>query len=575
MQLPASPDVSSRVSLRQRPNRGNRLPAGWLAGAVATLLVAAVVATSSKVATAGDDRPASEDRIRQLQTGAVTQARADWGYWGTDPNRFSTWNNHSNRLIPVYTFGITLDALRQQGSPYATEEGVRRLYGVLPENTVNPRADYLDQTNIYDLQQQAVREGKRHIILLVFDGMDWQTTHAAAIHASGRVAYTEGRGTGLSFQDYEGATTDYGFIVTSPHRAGADGDVDAQLIPDPTAAATGGYDPQLGGAAPWAMPSSRDYLIGMDRTRPHTVTDSASSGTSMTAGVKTYNAAINVGPDGSQVEPIAHGLQRDRDFAIGLVSSVPASHATPASGYAHNVSRNDYQDISRDLLGLPSIAHRTEPLPGADVILAAGWGEITHRDAAQGQNFVPGNKYVTGDDIRAAAVEGGGRYVIAERTEGREGRDVLAEGVEKAIAGSHRLFGLFGADGGNLPFRTADGGYDPTIDITGTKEYSEADVRENPTLAELTSAALEVLEKDEQGFWLLVEAGDVDWANHANNIDNSIGAVISGAEAFDAITRWVEAHDAWDSTAIIVTADHGHYFHLTRPEALIGGAAER
>lgn len=570
MQLLHSNSVSDHVSL---PPRSVSLLAHGLREVLATLLAAAVI-VSAGVAAAGEDAAASEDHIRHLQTEAVTHASADWGYWGTDPQRFSTWTNHSNRLIPVYTFGITLDALREQGSPYATEEGVRRLYGAVPENTVNPEAEYLDQTNIYDLQQQAIREGKRHIVLLVFDGMDWQTTQAAAIHASGRVAYTEGRGTGLSFQDYGGATTDYGFIVTSPHRDGAKPDVDAQLIPDPSAPATGGYDPQLGGTTPWATPRSRDYLIGMDRTRPHTVTDSASSATSMTAGVKTYNAAINVGPDGRQVEPIAHGLQREREFSIGLVSSVPASHATPAGGYAHNVSRNDYQDITRDLLGLPSIAHRNEPLPGADVILAAGWGEITHSDAAQGQNFIPGNKYVTGDDIRAADVEGGGRYVIAERTEGRDGHEVLAEGVEKAIAGSHRLFGMFGADGGNLPFRTADGGYDPTVDITGSKKYSEADIRENPTLADLTTAALEVLEKDEQGFWLLVEAGDVDWANHANNLDNSIGAVISGAEAFDAITRWVEANDAWDSTAVIVTADHGHYFHLTRPEALIGEADE-
>lgn len=550
---------------RQRPARFPWRLFRWLVAAAP----ATVIAVSGLVS-ANEESPAPQDHIRQLQTDAVTNASADWGYWGTDPQRYSTWTNHSNRLIPIYTFGITLDDLRQQGSPYASEEAVRGLYGRVPENTVNPDAEYLDQTNVYDLQQQALREGKRQIILLVFDGMDWQTTQAAAIHATGRVAYTEGRGNGLSFQEYDGAPTDYGFFVTSPHRAGAKPDVDAQLIPDPTAPATGGYDPQLGGATPWATPQSREYLIGLDRSRPHVVTDSASSATSMTAGVKTYNAAINVGADGSQVEPISHAVQRDRGFAIGLVSSVPASHATPACGYAHNVSRNDYQDISRDLLGLPSIAHRAEPLPGADVILAGGWGEIVHRAADQGQNFVPGNKYVTSDDMRAASAESGGRYIIAERTEGRAGEEVLAEAVEKALAGSHRLFGLFGAKGGNLPFRTADGGYDPSVDITGTKEYSPADVSENPTLADLTRAALAVLEKDDEGFWLMVEAGDVDWANHANNLDHSIGAVISGAAAFDAVIEWIEAKDAWDTTALIVTSDHGHYLHITRPEALIG-----
>jgi alkaline phosphatase len=85
----------------------------------------------------------------------------------------------------------------------------------------------------------------------------------------------------------------------------------------------------------------------------------------------------------------------------------------------------------------------------------------------------------------------------------------------------------------------------------------------------MTEAALTVLEKNPKGFWLMVEAGEVDWANHDNNLDNSIGAVKSGAAAFDVIVDWVEKHDAWGETAVIVTADHGHYLFLTQPEALL------
>lgn len=540
-------------------------------------LVAALLLFSAGPASAQDAPPAStpetggtQDVIRDLQTQAVTEAKADWGYWGFDPQRFSTWTNHSNRLIPVYTFGISLDAFRGEGNPYHSEEALHELYGRVPENTLNPKAQYFDQTNIYDLQQQAIRDGKRHVILIVFDGMDWQTTQAAAIHATGRVAYTEGPGTGLSFQDYAGISKDFGFFVTSPHHGKSKIDVDAQILLDADATATGGYDPRLGGDTPWATPPSRDYLIGLDRTQPHTVTDSASSATSMMAGVKTYNAAINVAADGTQVEPIGRTLQRERGFAVGLVSSVPNSHATPASGYANNVTRNDYQDISRDQIGLPSVAHRSQPLPGADVVLGGGWGEIKDKDAAQGANYAPGNKFISLDDVRRVSLAEGGPYVTVERTAGRDGSEILAKAAAQARAGKHRLLGIFGASGGNLPFRTADGAYNPTFDISGAKTYSEADVKENPTLAEMTRAALSVLEKDPEGFWLLVEAGDVDWANHANNIDNSIGAVISGSDAFTAVTEWVEANNAWDSTAVILTADHGHYFHLTRPEALLG-----
>jgi alkaline phosphatase len=64
-----------------------------------------------------------------------------------------------------------------------------------------------------------------------------------------------------------------------------------------------------------------------------------------------------------------------------------------------------------------------------------------------------------------------------------------------------------------------------------------------------------------------VEAGDVDWACHGNNIDNCIGAVHDGDAAFRAVVEWVEARDAWDDTAVIVTSDHGHLFVLTDPAA--------
>ena len=70
----------------------------------------------------------------------------------------------------------------------------------------------------------------------------------------------------------------------------------------------------------------------------------------------------------------------------------------------------------------------------------------------------------------------------------------------------------------------------------------------------------------------MIEAGDVDWANHQNNIDNSIGAVLSGEEAFARLVSWIESHGGWKETCVIVTADHGHYLVLDKPELLTGKA---
>ena len=84
----------------------------------------------------------------------------------------------------------------------------------------------------------------------------------------------------------------------------------------------------------------------------------------------------------------------------------------------------------------------------------------------------------------------------------------------------------------------------------------------------MTEAALLVLEQSIDGFWLMIEAGDVDWANHANNLDNSIGAVLSGEQAFVKVMEWVDENDVWDQTAVIVTADHGHYLVIDAPDTI-------
>lgn len=508
------------------------------------------------------------DYLRQMQTDAMTSKSADWGHWGTDPSRYSVWTNHSNRLIPIYTFGIDMQLLRSEGSVYQRADALKALYGQVPKGTLRPDPQYSDQTDIFRLQKMALDAGKKNIIVMVFDGMDWQTTLAAATYNTQQVPYTAGRGTGLNFLDYKQTITDYGFCVTSAHHSEATFDVDAQIVTDGQQGDAGGYDPLRGGQTPWAPPASRDYLLGGDRDRAHCVTDSASSATSICTGVKTYNAAINVSVDGQQLEPIGRWLQRERGFRVGVVTSVPISHATPAAAYANNVSRNDYQDITRDLLGLPSSSHRT-PLAGADVVLGAGWGVYKESDAGQGANYVPGNLYADLEDLRRSDVQEGGRYIVAQRTSGQDGSRLLRNAARQAAENQSRLLGFFGTNQAHLPFRTADGHYDPTLDAKGTEVYDPADINENPTLADMTEAALQVLETGEQGFWLMIEAGDVDWANHANNIDNSIGAVLSGDEAFTATVAWIDENNAWDETALIVTSDHGHHFVIRDPQALV------
>lgn len=530
------------------------------------------------------------DYIRQLQTNAITLGRADFGHWGPDPDNYRLWGSHSNRLIPVYTFGtlnggnqIDLRSYHGANSPYRSESSLRQIYGRVPDRTLDPTAEFLDQTNLFQLQLAALKAGRKYVFLVIFDGMDWQTTRAAAIFKTQRLAYTQGRGRGLHFLDYTAnGTTQFGYMCTSPHNNGTKVDVNTQTVLNPGGTLFGGYNIGLGGPNPWTAGSDLLYPISknLGGLVVHAYTDSSSSASSMTAGIKTYNNAVNVDFAGHPVPTIAH-LAQDRGYSIGAVSSVPISHATPAATYAHNVHRDDFQDLTRDMLGLKSISHPDTPLPGLDVVIGGGAEHIRTRESLKtgtadeedpGTNFVPGNGYLTDADMHAIDVRNGGRYVTAVRSKGVNGRIGLHDAAKTAAKTRKRLLGFYGVGNqyGHLPFATADGDFQPTLGRKETAEkYTEADLFENPSLSEMTQAAIDVLSQNPKGFWVMVEAGDVDWANHDNNIDNSIGAVLSGDSAVKTITDWVERNSNWSESLLIVTADHGHYLVLEKPELLI------
>ena len=196
----------------------------------------ATLSQSADETQSADEPQSAQDLVADFQAQAIADGNSNAAHWGVVPEKYTQWGTHSNRLVPVYTFGtagagdgVDLTSYTGANSVYRSESGVRRLYGYVPEGTVNESAQWLDQTNIADLQRAALAAGKRHVFLVVFDGMDWQTTQAAAIVNRGEVGYTSGRGTGTRFQSYTAdGTTQYGFMVTSPHNDGTKTNVDNQ-----------------------------------------------------------------------------------------------------------------------------------------------------------------------------------------------------------------------------------------------------------------------------------------------------------------------------------------------------------
>jgi len=77
-----------------------------------------------------------------------------------------------------------------------------------------------------------------------------------------------------------------------------------------------------------------------------------------------------------------------------------------------------------------------------------------------------------------------------------------------------------------------------------------------PTLSEMTAAALNILDEDEDGFFLMIEGGAVDRASHLNAAGRMIEEQIAFNDAVDLVVDWVDWHDFWDRTLVIVTSDH-------------------
>ena len=547
----------------------------------------------------GNHVATAQDRLKAIQAEAVaTKTRKlprPYHFGSQGPGDvFSNHASHSNRLIPFYTFGKKLDvgSITGANSTYRDPAKITALYGKLPARTLNPAADYADQSDLHRLQEDAVAKGVKYLFIAWFDGMDHDTTRAAALARTG-VDYAEGKGSGLVFQDYAAdGSAQYGFYVTSPTHDKNLADLDKQTVRIPITSLLGGYDAEIAGPNPWT-PGPKvapGYLKGQSANDAdkagvaavggvlHAYTDSSQSAGEIATGVKSYNNGVNVTDDGRFVPTLFARLQAD-GWKVGTVTSVPFDHVSPAAMYAHNVNRDDYQDLAREMLGLPGIVQDTDKsprLPGLDVVIGtgSGIGDPNKRPTeTQGKNAEPGNVHVTDADKAAIDVAHGGKYVVVETRPGVEGVSAISEAADQAAKGGHRLFGFFGKRTFNhLPYQTTDGRYDPAPGLRGTAEaYSADDLKETPKLVDLTKAAIRVLSAQPgQPFALFVEAGDVDFGLHDNNLDNAIGAVYSGEAAVKAIIDWVETHSNWDESALIVTADHGHYLVIDDPKALAG-----
>jgi alkaline phosphatase len=364
-----------------------------------------------------------------------------------------------------------------------------------------------------------------HIILFIGDGM--QLEHEVA--ASG---YMFGDDFALRFHSFPNKYTIATWDVTTyNHRAALLGKPPyhpQRILP------IIGYDPAQGGKLPHPLQTSginEEYFLN-----PRYATDSASAATAWVTGYKTDDgnlAWLPGDPPKGKLATVAELLRVRKGFAIGVVSTVPFTHATPAAHVSHNTNRNDYHAIANEILRV------TKP----EVVIGGG------HPLYAGEQYMPMTLY---SDIKNQVIRD---YTLVERETGSNATSSLRAVAQSAAQQGRKLFGLFGGSGGN---------FEPPIaqDSPGAPGIDRATF-EDPLLPDVTLAALQVLSRDPDGFFLMVEQGDIDWANHENNYRRMVGDVWDLHKAVEAAIEFVDQPGDdidWSNTLLMVTADHANSF---------------
>lgn len=232
------------------------------------------------------------------------------------------------------------------------------------------------------------------------------------------------------------------------------------------------------------------------------ITDSGAAATALASGVKANYQAIGVDPNGQPVETILERAQA-QGWAVGLVTTVPLAHATPAAFAAHVEHRGEMTEIAAQIFA----RH-------VDVLLGGGEDDFL---PGRYSGCYPNHGHRTDGLNLVRAAEAQGYRLVCSREE------LAAVDPDS----TPRLIGFFGDDEIVAPY--------------------------SPNLAEMTEVAIQILSQDPDGFFLMVEAGQIDWAGHDNQAKEAIQFTIGLDAAVTAAQIYAVGQP---NTLIIVTGDH-------------------
>ncbi|AJE53624.1 alkaline phosphatase [Paenibacillus jamilae] len=242
------------------------------------------------------------------------------------------------------------------------------------------------------------------------------------------------------------------------------------------------------------------------------IADSAPAGTAFATGHKSHTGYVGVLPDeatmpgqqpiaaGDAKKPVASILEASKlaGKSTGIIATSEIMHATPADFTAHYPDRKNYDALSMQ-----------QAYNGVDVVLGGG-----------GKFLEPAGRK-DGQDIIAQIKDQGYDFVTTP------------EGLKNST--SNKLWGSFSPEA--LAYN---------LDRDASKE---------PSLAEMTTKAIDVLSKNDKGFFLMVEGSKVDWAAHANDPTGIISDVLSFDDAVKVALDYAKQNQ---NTVVVAVTDHGN-----------------
>jgi alkaline phosphatase len=252
---------------------------------------------------------------------------------------------------------------------------------------------------------------------------------------------------------------------------------------------------RISSGKPLAMDSMSIGGFAKTQSANSAVTDSAAAGTALATGHKTNNGMISTLPDGKKVGTILEAAEK-MGKATGLITTVNITDATPAVFASHVPTRKDQAGIAPQLLQ-----------EKVDVILGGGKAFFMPKSQV-------GSKREDERDVIGDAKKDGYAYV--------ETRDALLS------AKGNELLGLF----------------------ENTEMTTEAP---EPTLAEMANKAISILSKDKDGFFVMIEGGQIDRKCHANDAPGAIKQTLDFSAAVGQALAFARKNG---NTLVIVTADH-------------------